>query len=260
MKQIIKFTNTFGIEELYPPEPASKNIPEWYKEMESYIGGDKVPNGGGGTTGTIKRCMPVFDAINSGYILKSPVDVYVSQKEVFYADQEHFDKTGETIKMSDDALKEKNVSKTVPYYEWSGFGIIEFHAIEQAPNHPNRNGHIEYPKWINPWAIQTPPGYSVAFFQPWHRESVFTILPGIVDTDKYTAPVNFPFVLNDTNWEGLIPAGTPIAQVVPFLREEWQMEIGKEDDIIQQNKITARLKTKIFDSYKSQFRQPKEYR
>lgn len=89
MNQIITFTNTFGVEDLYPPEPASKNIPQWYKDMDSYMSGEKVPDGNGGTTGTIKRCMPVFDAINSGYIIKTPVDVYVSQKIADYADAKH---------------------------------------------------------------------------------------------------------------------------------------------------------------------------
>ena len=53
-----------------------------------------------------------------------------------------------------------------------------------------------------------------------HRESVFTIMDGIVDTDSYNALVNFPFFLNDWSYEGLIPAGTPMAQVIPFKRED----------------------------------------
>jgi hypothetical protein len=261
MNQVITFTNTFGLEELYPPEPASKNIPEWYKEMESYTSKSKVPDGNGGTTSTIKRCMPVFDAINCGYIIKTPVDVYVSQKEATYGDQDHFDKTGETLELSEEKIKKNNLPKTVPYYEWANFGIIQFHPIEQAPNHPNRNNHqTSYPKWINPWSIKTPPGYSVAFVQPWHRESVFSIMPGIVDTDTYIAPVNFPFVLNDTLWQGLIPAGTPIAQVIPFKREGWEMEIGKEQDFIDQGRVSTKLRTRFFDSYKNQFRSLKEYR
>jgi hypothetical protein len=219
MNQIITFTNMMGIEEIFPPEPASKNIPSWYKDLESYMGGEKKPSGNGNTTGTIKRCMPVFDVINAGYIIKKP------------------------------------------WYEWANFSLIEFHPVEQAPNHPNRNGHeVSYPKWINPWAIKTPPGYSVLFTQPFHRESSFTILPGIVDTDTYSAAVNFPFVLNDINFEGLIPAGTPIAQAIPFLREDWQMSIGKQEDLVETNKITTRLRTRFFDSYKVQYRQTKEYR
>lgn len=261
MTKIIKFTNIYGLEDIYPPEPAYKNIPNWYKELESYIGGEKVPGGNGTTTGTIKRCMPVFDAINTGYIIKTPVDVYVSQKEIEYKNKEYFEETGKDKLLTEEEIEQKGLSRTLPYYEWANFGMIQFHAVEQAPNHPNRNGHSQvYPKWINPWAITTPPGYSVAFVQPWHRESAFTILPGIVDTDTYTAPVNFPFVLNDVTWKGLIPAGTPIAQVIPFKRDEWQMELGKEKELIDTSKVTTKLRTRFFDSYKSQFRQPKEYR
>jgi hypothetical protein len=261
MKNKIIFTNVLGIQELSPPEPAYKNIPDWYKNMESYVGGEKIPNGQGSTTGSIKKCMPVFDAIASGYIIKTPVDVYVSQKKSEKIDQEHFEKTGETILLDEEKMKENNFPLTMPYYEWANFGIIQFHPIEQAPDHPNRNGHqLSYPKWVNPWGIKTPPGYSSIFVQPWHRYSPFTIFPGVVDTDTYSAPVNFPFVLNDVTWQGLIPAGTPIAQVIPFKRQEWEMEFGGEQDVDNSYKISKKLRSKFFDSYKSQFRQPKEYR
>jgi len=230
MTQII-FTNTGGIPEEYSPKPATASVPDWYKDLPSYMGGEKKPTGEGSTTGTIKRCMPVFDAIVGGYVLYTNVDVWVSQKD------------------------------GMPWYEWPSFEPISWHPVEQAPNHPNRNGHqATYPKWINPWAIQTPPGYSTLFVQPMHRESVFTILPGVVDTDQYNAPVNFPFVLNNIKFEGLIPAGTPMAQVIPFKRESWEMSIGTQEDFDKQNKTTIRLRTRFFDSYKSQFRQPKEYK
>jgi hypothetical protein len=76
----ITFTNTSGIH-IEQPQPAYKFIPDWYKNMESYIGGNKKPTGGGNTDATIKRCMPVFDAITAGYIITSPADVYVSIRE-----------------------------------------------------------------------------------------------------------------------------------------------------------------------------------
>ena len=224
----IIFTNTSGID-IEQPQPASKFIPDWYKNMESYIGGEKKPSAGLGTLATIKRCMPVFDAITSGYIITSPADVYVRIKD------------------------EKQ------FFEWSALNLIDFHPIEQAPEHPNRKPHA-YPKWINPWAIKTPKGYSTLFTQPMHRESVFTILPGIVDTDTYTAPVNFPMVINDPNFEGLIPQGTPIAQVIPFKREDWQMDIGSEKELKEQNSISLKLYIKFFDKYKSMFWSRKEYK
>lgn len=224
----ITFTNTSGVD-IEQPQPASKFVPDWYKNMESYIGKEKKPNGNGNTNATIKRCMPVFDAITAGYIITSPADVYVSIKD------------GEQ------------------FFEWSNLGLISFHIIEQAPEHPNRKPHA-YPKWMNPWGIKTPKGYSTLFTQPMHRESVFTILPGVVDTDTYTAPVNFPFVVNDPDFEGLIPKGTPIAQVIPFKREDWQMEIGSEKELKEQFNITQKLQNKFFDRYKSMFWNRKEYK
>jgi hypothetical protein len=84
-------------------------------------------------------------------------------------------------------------------------------------------------------------------------------MEGVVDTDTYNAPVNFPFVLKNVNFEGLIPAGTPIAQVIPFKREEWKMQIGTEKDLEKQSDSIKGLRSKMFDSYKSQYRHIKKY-
>jgi hypothetical protein len=225
----IIFTNTSNMEDLEKPQPATKFIPDWYKNMESYTSGDKKPDGNAGTSATAKRCMPIFDVITAGYIITSPADVWVSLKD------------GQQ------------------YFEWASLGLISFHPIEQAPEHPERKPHA-YPKWINYWAIKTPKGYSTLFVQPFHRESLFTILPGLVDTDEYYAPVNFPMVINDPNFEGLIPKGTPIAQVIPVKRDDWNMTFGGQKEFKEQVKITQKLSTTFFDRYKSMFRQDKSYR
>jgi hypothetical protein len=229
MSKIIKFIDTLGIDELSRPVPASKLLPDWYKNTKSYIGGEKKPTGDGGTAATIKRCIPVFDVMSAGYIITSPADVFVS------------------------------IKNNAQWFEWSNFGLISFHPIEQAPEHPDRKP-FPYPKWMNPWAITTPKGYSTLFVQPFHRESIFTILPGIVDTDQYTAPVNFPFVINDPAFEGLIPKGTPIAQVIPFKRDSWTMELGDKKDLEAQAKVSKKLQSKFFDRYKSMFWTKKEYK
>jgi hypothetical protein len=229
MPKEIVFTSIFGFPEIEKPKPAMAYIPDWYKNTDSYIDGKKVPTGNGELSATIKKCMPVFDCITAGYIITSPADVYVSIKD------------------------EKQ------WFEWSNFNLISFHPIEQAPNHPARKPH-QYPKWINPWSIKTPKGYSTLFVQPFHRESIFTILPGIVDTDTYTAPVNFPMVINDPNFEGFIPKGTPIAQVIPFKRDAWKLRFGGEQELIEQANVLTKLQTKFFDRYKTMFRSKKEFR
>jgi hypothetical protein len=223
----IIFTNITNVD-IEKPQPAHKFIPQWYKDTESYVGGKKIPTTIGMHSGTIKRCMPVFDAMTAGYIITSPADIYVSIKN------------GEQ------------------FFEWASLNLIEFHDIIQAPLHPERKTH-SYPKWMNPWAIKTPKGYSTLFVQPFHRESLFSILPGVVDTDIYTAPVNFPMVINDPNFEGFIPKGTPIAQAIPFKRDSWKMDIGSEKDFKEQNSVQKKLLTGFFDQYKTMFWNKKEY-
>jgi hypothetical protein len=227
----IIFSNTIEQDLSYrKPIPASSLVPDWYKETSSYIGGTKKPMGQGETSATVKRCMPVFDAMTSGYIIPTPTDVYVSKR--------------------DDGML---------WYEWPSLNPLGFHPIEQAPLHPAKNG-FPYPKWINPWAIKTPKGYSCLFVTPFHRDSIFTVLPGIVDTDQYFAPVNFPFVLNDTNFEGIIPAGTPMAQVIPFKREGWKHSFGDVSFLKEVVKINTSLRNVFFDSYKKKWWNKKEYR
>lgn len=258
-KNII-FTDCIGVPKEFSPKLATQLTPDWYKSMPSYIDGNKKPSGEGTTSATIKKCMPVFDAFSCGYILLTYVDVFVTQKITKYNDRAYLEKTGKNKPLTKAQIQKRGLRKTNPYYEWPSYKPIEFHDITQAPTYPNNPGHLLYPKWINPWSIKTPPGYSVLFLPPMHQSSVFKILEGVVDTDSYTAPVNFPFVLNDINFEGLIPAGTPMAQVIPFKRESWKMSIGDEKDMGEQFKITVSLRTKFFDSYKTKFRANKEFK
>lgn len=225
----IVFTNAYNNHE-YPPEPAYKNVPDWYKNTLSYMGDiNKAEHGL--NPGTIKKCIPVFDAITAGYIIFTQVDIKISRAE-------------------DGAI----------FYSWPLQDAIDFHPISQAPLHPLANNN-PYPKIMNPWIIETDPGYSCLFINPMHNPNqYFTIMPGIVDTDKYNARVNFPFTLNDLNWNGVIPAGTAVAQVIPFKRDSWKSKIGGQDDIIKESKIMHKLKSKIYNSYKQNFWSKKEYR
>jgi hypothetical protein len=227
MQEII-FTNMSELP-LQPPMPCSKQIPDWYKKLESYMGGKKKPNFNAQTTATIKRCIPVFDSITAGYLITTPVDIYVRLKD------------------------------GAPFYSWPTYGPIEFHPLEQAPLHPLSQG-VNYPKFLNPWSIRTPKGYSVLITQPMHRESPFKILDGIVDTDTYTNSINFPFQLLDINFEGLIPQGTPMAQVIPFKRTNWQMKIGDKRDLENAFAHRHQIVMKYFDKYKNDYWSKKEYK
>ncbi len=230
----IIFTNTYDIAlERWSPEPASKNIPDWYRNLNSYINDEKRPDGRGNTTATMKRCMPVFDMMTGGYIIPTWTDIYISDTE------------------------DGNVKIEAPEFEALGF-----HAASQAGEMPGiTSGAETIPKWFNPWSIKTPKGYSCLFIAPTFRDdSIFKILPGIVDTDEYTSPVNFPFIFTDPSYRGYIPAGTPMAQVIPFKRDSWELEIGGEKEFFEQKGKKDQTKMVFFDGYKRFFRSKKEYK
>lgn len=223
----ITFTNTAPYD-LDLPKPASKYLPEWYKSMESYLEKQRKPTGLGETSGTIKRCIPVFDVMTAGFIIESLADVFVSLRN------------------------------NKPWFEWSDLDLISFHRNEQADKHPQNTG-FDFPKWRNYWGIETPKGYSCLFVPPFHRESTFQILPGLVDTDKYTNPVNFPFTMNNPKFEGLIPKGTPIAQVIPFKRDSWKSQKGKFKNLELIKHNENMLKSEFFDKYKKMFWMKKDF-
>jgi hypothetical protein len=224
MKEII-FTKTVEvIPDKTQPQPASQLLPEWYKNLDGMYS-EHIQDK------TIKKCMPFFDVLAAGYIISTIADVNVTQRN------------------------------GLAYYEWPSpyFEALAFHDPRQAPTHPAANG-MPYPKWINPWGIQTPKGYSVLIINPPHRESPFSILEAIVDTDKMITPINFPFVLKDAKFEGLIPEGTPMAQIIPFKRENWKIKIGNEKNIKAQLDVNFTMQTRFSNAYKDFFRTLKVYK
>jgi hypothetical protein len=73
--------------------------------------------------------------------------------------------------------------------------------------------------------VELPEGYSALYTQPFNRfELPFLTTSGIVDNDKVHLPGTMPFfVLKGV--AGILPAGTPYAQIIPFKREHWESEV-----------------------------------
>lgn len=233
MRKDIIFTNTINFEGIEKPKPASNFVPEWYKQTNSYLKKEKNQLNSEIPEGTIKKCIPVFDAITAGYIITLPADVIVDQKI------------------------DENGIKT-PFYSWSGFNLITFHPVEQAELYPIDNKN-SYPKFMNPWGITTPKGWSILIVNPLHRDLPFTILTGLVDTDTYNNPINFPFVLKDKDWEGLIPKGTPIAQIIPIKRQPWKLKFGNIKNLKKIEEDFLKLSSMFSNKYKKMFWSRKDY-
>ena len=189
------------------PIPSINLLPDWFKEMASYENNDKhafrginnEENGGGHFQNTTaKKCMSIFDTITSGYYLLSPVDIF-------------FDSTGEKV-----------------VYKWrnNSLNFIMTHHEGQLGSYPRDKDYLDVAlRWIPSHMIETPPGYSILVTHPHHQNDLpFYTLPGIIDTDNMLAAGALPFDLKK-GYKGIIKRGTPIAQIMPFKREEWTHEV-----------------------------------
>ena len=67
-------------------------------------------------------------------------------------------------------------------------------------------------------------------------------------------------MLKDRYFNGIIPAGTPMAQIVMIKRESWKMGFGDKKDLRKQYKDQVALRSLLFNSYKKLFWKRKEFR
>ena len=75
-------------------------------------------------------------------------------------------------------------------------------------------------------------------------------MPGIVETDSYHH-VNFPSIWHTTK-DAVIERGTPFIQVIPFKRDEWNLDVSQmntEDFKNDETEKTA-LSTKFKNAYR----------
>lgn len=221
-----------------PPTPAARSLPEWYRKMSKYTSGTRqkpTMADEGKSNLTLKNCPPFLDAMMFGYMVTLPCDVQV-----------------------------KKVAAQQYELVWSAsIDLVEAHAISQTIGYPSESGvPLSALKWIFTWGIETPPGYSVLVTHPQNRFDLpFRTLSGVVDTDSYHSAINFPFEMVDhlvPSEEFIIPAGTPIAQIIPFRRDKWESKVTEfnEKQVIK-NRFD--LKKIMFKSYKLNYWKKKSF-
>ena len=197
---------------LLNPVPASKAVPDWYKNMprarnintlEPMKSAFEVDTINGGLRGgiTLKECIPVRDYLTSGYIIPMWLDLAV------------------------------NVSEGTPHFAWGYKDTLKVgnHPDYQVYKSPLENKKCPtsgIPKLFSPWGFKTPKGYSSFFFSPKYSQSKLEVLPAIVDTDTHHE-INFPFLYHgEEGCRDLIKRGEPIIQVIPFKRESWNHSVS----------------------------------
>lgn len=213
-------------DEVFPPPGPSKNfLPEWYKALEQ-----RVPdNGKDFPVGTVKKCVPFLDAMTAGYIIPLPVSIRVVATD-----------EGVNISWLDSAMD-----------------FINEHSAIQLPG---AAGHIF--KFMSPWIIRLPEGYSAIFTTPFSHRLPFKLFDGVVDLDTYHNEVNFPFVWTQFPYDGVLHAGTPMAQIIPFKREEWGHEVRVREgaELTLHQRISRKLSAEGIDGYRKHFWRKKIFR
>jgi hypothetical protein len=180
-----------------PATPASTVIPEWYKNIRPFTQGNKYSAQSANQTNfTIKKCVPVLDAMSAGY----------------------------TVCLQNDVVVEKNENDETVFNWKSGGSLIESHSTNQIAEEFVPSNYYPSPfKFMQMFGIKVPRGYSIWITHPVNRNDLpFLTLTGFVDADSYHEPINFPFFIQK-DFVGIIKHGTPIAQIIPVKRDKWQM-------------------------------------
>jgi len=178
----------------------------------------------------VKNCIPFLDTLSYGYIQTTWADIHV----------------------------EKGIDR--PTISCNGLPQL-FSIRDNSDIQVNDSFYrIEF-VWHRSWSVQLPEGYSGLVTHPLNRLDLpFTTLSGVVDFDQYHHSKfgNIPFYLNK-DFEGVIPKGTPIFQIMPIKREDWNSYKEEYDKDSWKEKEDKRTSIKT-GSYKKLFWQRKSFK
>lgn len=193
--KLIRFVPRISDKEAMLDEPIAckKMVPDWYKNGEMFYEGKEGKQHPG-----LKTCKPFIDAMISGYFLLTPFDIQISE-----------DESG-NLKIGWDGPQ-----------EWSGFIAERPKSLGATIPVPagHRNNHLV---WSSMWGWKTPRKWSSILTHPFNRSDLpFRTMTGLIDSDKFIGSGNIPFHIRN-DFTGIIPKGTPYAQIIPVKRKSWK--------------------------------------
>lgn len=207
------------------PYPSSKALPKWFLNSTPYINSpDQLTNDGKvhvrnrESNANFKKCMPLLDGMNAGYIIPLWADVEVD-----------------------------SVNQDKPFIFWKTISdVFQEHGFNTRNIESPLGYNNQVFKYLNCWIPQTPKGYSCLITSPLgYNDSVFKAIPAVVDTDKSTLELIFPVWVRD-NFQGIVEKGTPMVQVIPFKRDNWQAtfdyyENGEYKNVIEEKNFNSTI-------------------
>jgi hypothetical protein len=214
------------------PKLARDVMPDWYKKSElSYEDSDSPT----GESSGLKTCNPFLDTLIAGYVLTTWTNIYV--------------------KVGPDG------SLDVDWDADASSPIIMERSPKSGALMPRPAGHMpNHLVWTPKWGFKSPKGFSTLVTHPLNRWDLpFTTSAGIIDSDKFHGSGNIPFFIKE-GFEGVIPTGTPIAQLIPIKRESWTGAVYNPAlvDIIPS--VGKQMREVVRGYYRDKFWVKKEYK
>lgn len=237
-KKIIFHSNKHYNEESTVPITARKVLPKWWEDSDTFVKdyeGKPVANfNGEGKMFSFKACPAVLDTFQTGYMLVTPCDL------------EFYEKNGR-VKVKVPIGFDDFVGERPPMQDFKtpiGCSSWHFH-------------------WYANWAPELPEGYSSLYIPPInHFQLPWITVGGIIDSDKVTTSGLIPFFLKE-GFTGIVPAGTPYLQIIPFKREDWESEMifHTPQDIAKKTRETSDIfRTTEGGVYKKLFWSKRKYK
>ena len=201
----IEFQRDPTWEFIEPIVPATQALPQWYKDADvlmDWLTPEQKEHAEKDML-TFKGCPAILDSMVQGYILPLWVDILVEP------------------------------TNEGPVFQWAeaARGVVQTQAegstTEFKPHQDKSSSPLTY-KFNSPWVMRTPPEYSMLFIPPLNnQDSRFEPISGVICSDEFTTYINIPFMWKaPPDYRGIIKQGTPIAQMIPFKRETFQLDLG----------------------------------
>jgi hypothetical protein len=232
MESLILYGVDGNAKDIPPPQPSSTLMPHYLKAMEHPSRGKPRFDQKGYVTNA-RACVPFSDALGAGWIQATWCDIHISV-------------VGGEIRYNSSNDRSPILShremNAVMAEAWPDYLPVEF-------------------VWMSQWQPQAPQGFSLLITQPLNRpELPFHTTSGIIDADQFTVegPGKIPFYIRK-GFTGLIPAGTPMYQIIPIRREAWKRELRDHDDK-RRPRTYSRLRRYFTGGYRREYWQRKEYR
>ena len=191
------------------PVPARGALPDWLRAMPakaaSEIHGREIR--------TVKQCPPFIDAMAYGVLILLPCDVTVDRGSFSW-------------------------SWNIPEPSTAGHprAPLSFHVAAQFAGAPFAKAGQAAIKFNSFWTIELEPGWSLFATHPVNRDDLpFRLVTGLVDADRFhDGGINFPAVWMQPDFSGVLPKGTPVAQVFAVPRAAPQLVFESLDEAHRQ--------------------------